>query len=391
MVPGSLAHSTNTLNDEPTLLQVDLSWFTGEEHDFKALIPDRTSTSTAPMHLTMAIHPKVESHISMTTKVSELLLWAVLDTSCQQLGSSTQKRPVSATLGGYTLLGQKIPPSQWTPPSQASLQVAMPDDLGLIDQTLKEICTPATLPAKTLGPGTGVLLENMVQPQKEVNKALEHLLATRSSLDAHCRKCVSDFEMALHQNESKATEAITEAKKLCGSTIREAKACHTTLIREAEAQHATLIREAKANCASIITEAEACCTTAIRKVESCCAEHACSIQQLHAEGMQHLEMEAIKEEGRDHLSFLATCGTALHACPLEAHGVPIGPLQLLMGNVPLATLLNIPPRYLPLKMNPLSWPPIQLPPGHPGPLPGPNGDTLPPIMRCPHLDQETRL
>ena len=33
-----------------------------------------------------------------------------------------------------------------------------------------------------------------------------------------------------------------------------------------------------------------------------------------------LEMEAIEEEGRDHLSFLAACGTALQACPPEACG-----------------------------------------------------------------------
>ena len=62
-------------------------------------------------------------------------------------------------------------------------------------------------------------------------------------------------------------------------------------------------------------------------------EHACSIQILHAEDMQHLETEAMEEEGRDCLSFLATCGMALQACPPEAHGVLMGPLPLLMGNI----------------------------------------------------------
>ena len=242
----------------------------------------------------------------------------------------------------------------------------------------------------------------MVQLQKEVNKALEHLLMTRSSLDANWRKQVSDFEMALCQNESEATEAIREAEGFCGSTIREAEACcttltrkveaqHTTHVREAEAQHVTHVREAEANCASIITEAEVCCTTAIRKVESHCTEHGCSIQQLHIEGMQCLETEAIEEYGRDCLSFLAACGIALQACPPEAHGVLIGPLQLLMGNMPLATLLNIPPRYLLLERNLPSWSPIQPPPWHPGPPPGPNDDTLPLAMWCPCLNQETRL
>ena len=165
--------------------------------------------------------------------------------------------------------------------------------------------------------------------------------------------------MALHQNEAEATEAIREAKTHCGLTIREAEAWCTTLTREAESHHAIHIREAEAtcatyikeaeakcawiimeaeaNCTSIIAEAEACCTTDVRKLESCCAEHACSIQQLHTEGMQHLEMEAIEEEGRHCLYFLATCGTALQACPPETHGVLRGPLQLLMGNMSLAT------------------------------------------------------
>ena len=91
-------------------------------------------------------------------------------------------------------------------------------------------------------------------------------------------------------------------------------------IRETEAHHATHIREAEANCTSIITQAETHCTADIRKAESHCVEHACSIQQSHAEGMQHLETEAMEKEGRDHLFFLATWGMALQAChqkPME--------------------------------------------------------------------------
>ena len=121
---------------------------------------------------------------------------------------------------------------------------------------------------------------------------------TRSSLDAHQQKQVLDFEMALHQKEAKATEAIREAKAHCRATIREAEA----------------------NCASIVTEVEAHCTADIRKAESCCVEYAHSSQQLHAAGMQHLEMEATEEERRDSLSFLTACGMALQACPPEACG-----------------------------------------------------------------------
>ena len=148
--------------------------------------------------------------------------------------------------------------------------------------------------------------------------------------------------MILHQNESQMTEAIKKAKVLCASTIREAEAHPVTLISKA-AWHTTCIRESEANYASTIAEAEGCCSTAIRKVESHSAKQACSIKLLHVEGMQCLEMEAIEEEGKDHLSFLAACGTVWQVSSPKAHWVLITPLHLFMGNIPLATLLNFPP------------------------------------------------
>ena len=193
----------------------------------------------------MAHPPKADNHISMTTEVSDLLSPAALDTSSQALGSSTPKQPVSAALGAPLSPRLEDTSKPVDISSQISLWVVMPDDAEPIDQTLKEICTLTTPPAETPGPGTGILPKNMVQLQKEINKVLEHLLMTRSSPDTPRRKQVSAFEMALCQNKSEATEAIREAKALCGSTIRESEVLHTTLIREAVAQYATLIREAK--------------------------------------------------------------------------------------------------------------------------------------------------
>ena len=117
--------------------------------------------------------------------------------------------------------------------------------------------------------------------------------------------------MALCWNEAEATEAIKEAKAHCGAAVREAEACHATLIREVED-----------DCTTTVVEAEAHCTTDIRKAESHCMEKACSIHQLHAEDTQCLEKEAIEEEGRDHLSFLAAHGAAPQACSWGPHGSP---------------------------------------------------------------------
>ena len=54
-------------------------------------------------------------------------------------------------------------------------------------------------------------------------------------------------------------------------------------------------------------------------------------------------MEAIGEEGKDHLSFLAACGAALWASHPKDCGVLVNPFHLLLGNMPLSTLLNICP------------------------------------------------
>ena len=83
------------------------------------------------------------------------------------------------------------------------------------------------------------------------------------------------------------------------------------------------------------------CTAAIREVEATCAECPCALQQSHRECMQEMEREAIEEEGRDCHSFLTACGAVLQACPPEACGILMYLLQLLMGNMSLATLLAI--------------------------------------------------
>ena len=60
--------------------------------------------------------------------------------------------------------------------------------------------------------------------------------------------------------------------------------------------------------------------------------------------MQKMEREAIEEEGMDCQSFLTVCRVALPVFPPEACGLLMYPLQLLMGNMSLATLLAISPQ-----------------------------------------------
>ena len=62
---------------------------------------------------------------------------------------------------------------------------------------------------------------------KEANRALGNILATKSSIEAHQQKLVSELSMALCQNESETTESIKEAKATCDAAVKEAKATCT--------------------------------------------------------------------------------------------------------------------------------------------------------------------
>ena len=119
-------------------------------------------------------------------------------------------------------------------------------------------------------------------------------------------------------------------------------ACWAVLISEAKVWHTTCIKEVEANCACTLAEAENYCSTAIREAESQGTSQACSIQQSHAKDIQDLEAEAIEEERRDYLTFLAACSTALRNSPPEACGIMVTPFHLLLGNAPMSILLSIP-------------------------------------------------
>ena len=194
-----------------------------------------------------------------------------------------------------------------------SSQVSIPDDAEMEDLTLEEINASPFYPDETQGPSGNAPSSDVTQLQEKTNKALGCLLVMRSTINTHQRKEVSDFGMALHQNDSEITKAIKAAKALCAQTIREVEACCAVLINEAEVWHATCIKEAEADCAHTLAEAENCCSTAIREAESQGASQVHLIQQSHAKDIQHLEAEAIEEEKRDCLTFLATCSTVLRA------------------------------------------------------------------------------
>ena len=119
----------------------------------------------------------------------------------------------------------------------------------------------------------------------------------------------------MQQYEAQATRSIQEAEFLCTATIKEVEAHHVATIREVENSHTDQVH---------------------------------TLQQSHREGILNFKHEALEKQEHTCLSFLEACRSALRACPIEAHGVLFYPLQLLRGNILLASLLTASPQAAPL-------------------------------------------
>ena len=185
-------------------------------------------------------------------------------------------------------------------PVDTSSQVSAPHDAEMAEASLEEIPTSPSPTAETPGPSSGAPPAGAAHLQEEANKALGGLLAIKSSIDAHWQKLVWELGMDLHQNDSKTTESIKEAKAICAHSTQEGKALCSTAIKDA-----------KATCAWSIQEAKTLCSMAVRDVETWGASQADSLHWSHAKSIQHLEEQAIKEESKSQLNFLSVCQAAL--------------------------------------------------------------------------------
>ena len=208
--------------------------------------------------------PQAEGQISMTMEVTKLLSRAVLDTSGLASVGSTPKRP------GPVALATTLPlkPEDSAKPIDTSSQVSTPEDVEMDDPTLKEIHTSPSPLVKTPGPSGEAPSLDVTKLQEKANKSLGCLLATRSSINAHQRKQVTDFGMVLCQNESETSEAIKEVKSLCACNIQDAETCWAVLISEAKVWQAALIKEIEDNCTSTLAEADNTCSSAIHDADS---------------------------------------------------------------------------------------------------------------------------
>ena len=291
-----------------------------------------------------------ERDVSMTMEVRSLLSWAILDTSGHGSGNSTPKRPNPVVI--LTPPPHKL--KDLSKPVDTSSQVSAQDDVEMVEASLGEVPTTISPIAVVPRSRSITLPADAGQLWEKANKALEELLATKSSIDACRWEAVWELGMDLHQNDSTTAQSIKEAKAVCTHAIQEAKTV----------------------CSAAIREAETICSVAIREAETQGASQAESLHRQHGEVIKCLEEQVIQEGGKSQIDFLSACQAALNTSPGELRGALVASYHILMGQAPTSHPFSLSQGPSPAEQPSASTAPPALAPEHyPRPkrwLPSPN-------------------
>ena len=216
----------------------------------------------------------------------------MLDTSGHGSGNSTPRGPNPVVI----LTPPPHKPKELPQPVDISSQVSTRDDAKMVEASLEAVPTTTSPIAMTTWSGGITPPTDTAELWENANKALEELLATKSSIDAHTWRAIWELGMELHQNESKTTEFIKEARAICFHVTLDARdLCFAT------------IKEAKTTQAHTIWEVEAACSAVIRDAETQRASQAKLLHRQHGKVMRDLEEQVIQEEGRSQTDFLSAC------------------------------------------------------------------------------------
>ena len=331
-LPKSLASGISLTGGKSVYQEINIPQPMAKELDWKALPLGGCSTIIISS-LLKTTPPKLEREVSMTMEVRSLLSWAILGTSGHRPGNSTPKRPNPVVILTPPPHKLKDLPKLVDTSSQVSAQ----DDVEMVDASLGEV--PTTISPIAVAPRSrsntppadvGLLWE-------KANKALEELLATKSSIDAHRQKAVQELGMDHCLNDSKTAESIKEAKGLCTCNIQEA---------------------------------ETVCSVATREAETQGASQAESLHRWHAKVIKCLEEQVIQEEGKSQIDFLSPCQAALNPSPGGLRGALVASYHILMGKAPtshpfsLSQGATLPSNHL-LQQLLLGWH-LSIPPGPKG-------------------------
>ena len=192
-LPKSLANGTSLTGGGSIYLEVDIPQYITEEPDWKASPLGGCSPilMASPLRTTP---PKLEREVSITMEVRNLLFQAILDMSGHVPGNSAPKRPNPVVV--FTTLPPKL--RNLSEPVDTSSQVSTPDDAEMVEASLEDFPTTISPIAETLRPSNGAPPADARHLREKANKALQELLATKSSIKAHRQKVFWELGMELH-------------------------------------------------------------------------------------------------------------------------------------------------------------------------------------------------
>ena len=264
----------------------------------------------------------------MTMEVRSLLSQVMLDTSGQGSGNSTLRRPNPMVI-------LTPPPNKLKELPQlvdTSSQVSALDDVKMTETSLEGVPTTISPIAMTTRSRSITPPADAAEFWENANKALEELLATKSSIDAHKQRSIWELGMELHRNESETVQSIKEARAICSHVILDTEALCFTTAKGAKVTYIQTIKEAKTTCTCTISEAKATCSVAIKDAKTqgpLRPSHSKATWQNHPRSGE----QVIQEEGRSQTNFLSACQTALHDSPVELKGVLVA-YHILLGQAP---------------------------------------------------------
>ena len=135
----------------------------------------------------------------MTMEVRNLLSQVMLDMSGHRSGNWTPNRPNPVVV----LTPPPNKPKELPKLVDTSSQVSALDDVKMVEASLDRVPTTISPVAVTTRSRSITSPTNVAELWEKANKALEELLATKSSIDTHRQRAVWELGMELHLNKSR--------------------------------------------------------------------------------------------------------------------------------------------------------------------------------------------
>ena len=193
----------------------------------------------------------------MTMEVRHLLSHTMLEMSGCESKNSTLRRPTQVVIP----MPQSQKSEELLQPVDTSSQVS--SEVG--EASLEGIPTSISPITAASRARSVIPLVDTMELWANANKALEDLLTTKASVDAHRQTAIWELGMELHRNESQVAKSIKEAKAICSLATLDAQTTCSPLTLDAKTNCSQVILDAKTTCSAVVKEAKTICSHIIQR------------------------------------------------------------------------------------------------------------------------------